>query len=155
MELLGILLSSTSARCSSHSDVDVSPAYFDLVPRLWPFLSHTISSVRKSSLKALLMLLGVDGGHRSLDTPSSSGQCDEMDSTGGTTETENTAEVKVHSGGWLKGVLQTLLCQIFQRFALEGLEDIRQLLHEVLYNGSLFVWTCNELILAGMGCRSL
>lgn len=32
---------------------------------------------------------------------------------------------------WLKAVLRTLLCQVFQRFALEGDEEIRQLLHEV------------------------
>jgi TATA-binding protein-associated factor len=120
MELMGTLLSSTLPLHSPTHQTPSSPApnvqavgYSNmhiLVPRLWPFLGHTIRSVRKSTLDALLTLLGL------------------KDSS---SPPEQECGVKVHEAGWLRVVLRTLLCQVFQRFALEGEPDIRKLLHKV------------------------
>lgn len=66
MDLLCTLLSHNPALFSTHQHqlqlLGGTPAgqptmLTTLVPRLWPFLSHTITSVRLSCLKALLTLL--------------------------------------------------------------------------------------------------
>lgn len=76
MELLCTLLSQNPSLFSTHHHADhhhhqllsgtssgaVQPTMLTLlVPRLWPFLSHTITSVRLSCLKALLTLFRADG----------------------------------------------------------------------------------------------
>ena len=123
MELMGTLLSSPSDSSPTPDstpspDLNSTPKGQEdlhaLVPRLWPFLNHMIGSVRKSSLRVLLTLLDLGDG-------------DPSPTVGG-----HQGEVKVQGVGWLRVVLRTLLCQLFQRFALEGDQEIQQLLHKVL-----------------------
>lgn len=128
MELMGTLLTSAPTRqtlsiqdpLSADKVHSGSAKMHNLVPRLWPFLSHTICSVRKFSLRALLILLDLNDSR----SPSANDMV--------TVASSNNQEVEVQGGGgWLRMVLQSLLCQLFQRFALEGEEDNRQLLHKV------------------------
>lgn len=193
MELMGTLLSSSmhlhspahsphpplSSPASNHAELPMTgqsgPSNLqNLVPRLWPFLSHTISSVRKSTLEALLTLLGLSEGENSiggsstegslaggasvggsstggssvaggsssqgssLEGPSSGGASSGVASVGGSSAGgvgAQDGEVKVQERGWLKAVVRTLLCQVFQRLALEGETDIRELLHKVRGRG--------------------
>lgn len=52
----GDLLMLLSSLLTFDSKYDCPQNLVDLVPRLWPFLSHSLSSVRKSVLEALLIL---------------------------------------------------------------------------------------------------
>ena len=94
-----------------------------LVPRLWPFLSHTNRSVRLSCLQVLLSLLesgqrkngGGGGGDRG---NIGSGDMD-------TSEVNEEGMGRSEAGEekrptWLGAVLQGALCHLFQRLALEG-----------------------------------
>lgn len=124
MELMCTLLSSSAPH--QQNSTPVQSNLHNLVPRLWPFLSHTISSVRRSSLRALLMLLKLD---REAPPPGGSGLSGPV-----TAIAEQGEEVKVQVMGewWLKGnLLRSLLCQVFQRLALEGVAENRELLHQV------------------------
>lgn len=51
------LLSSLISITTSNIDIPVISGLTELVPRLWPFFKHNISSVRLSSLKALNILI--------------------------------------------------------------------------------------------------
>ena len=100
-----------------------------LVPRLWPFLAHTISSVRRSCLTAILTILtcGQHGDVSKDETP--------MDISAGDGDSKNESGIVVSASAgrmtWLKEVLQNMLCHVFQRFALEGVEENRELIHKV------------------------
>ena len=99
MELLYTLMSRGRAGDSHLSDKE----YIELIPRLFPFLSHSISSVRTSCLCTLKKI--VELGY------------------------EHDNEVALH--GWLQPLLQDLLSQLFQRLVLEGLEDIVETAQQV------------------------
>ena len=111
-----------------------------LVPRLWPFLSHTSKAVRQSCLQVLLSLVNTgerettqDGKGRLVSTDRGCEQNHEgMEVSGGGVE-EDTERVKLQreAGGqagdkerntlpWLSGILQGALCHLFQRLVLEG-----------------------------------
>lgn len=132
-----------------------------LVPRLWPFLSHTNKTVRQSCLQVLLSLM----------KSRKQGQRGEPDRGGHTAEgTVETAVVKETCGRegecgpeiknidvqktadgylledykmdtrqpgkkecpqWLASILQGTLCQLFQRLALEGDNSNADLAHQV------------------------
>ena len=106
VDLLCTLLSSTSP---TSSQVTVGSGWSELVPRLWPFLSHAIGSVRSSCLRAVLTLLQREEGGRGMVEPG-------------------------EQVLWLRPLLQALLCHAFQRLVLEGEEGNRDLLHEVWLN---------------------
>ena len=126
MELMGTLLSPCPLSSHTPSHTPSVAALQDLVPRLWPFLSHSISSVRKSSLQVILLLLNyTDGPSAREHAPNAEDHTPSAEGGGGN------GEVRVQEVGWLKIILRTLLCQLFQRFALEGDSHIRQLLHKV------------------------
>ena len=99
MELLYALMSCGKAGESQLSDKE----YIELIPRLYPFLSHNIASVRASCLFTLTKL--VELGY------------------------EHDNEVAMH--GWLQPLLQNLLSQLFQRIVLEGLENIVETAQQV------------------------
>ena len=107
VDLLCTLLSSTSP---TSSQVTVGSGWSELVPRLWPFLSHAIGSVRSSCLRAVLTLLQREEGGRGMVEPG-------------------------EQVLWLRPLLQALLCHAFQRLVLEGEEGNRDLLHEVCVVG--------------------
>lgn len=57
MELLSILVVALSDKTAASGAQGVIGSLSSLVTRLWPFLSHTISSVRHSCVKTLLALI--------------------------------------------------------------------------------------------------
>ena len=79
------------------------------VPRVYPFLSHTISSVRSSSLLAIKSLLN----------------------SRATNQDGRTAV-------WVEEVLDSLVCELFQRLLLEGDETIRNSCLEVRVHVHVF-----------------
>ena len=153
---------SSSSSNSAHTP-GLGMELHNLVPRLWPFLSHTIGSVRVSSLNALLTLVNLrgegggegeggegegggegkesggergGGGGRGVTDSGEAGNKEE----GIKNEDAGKEEVKAEEGlrgegvggvAWLRVILQGLMCQIFQRFALEGDDKNRILLHKV------------------------
>jgi TATA-binding protein-associated factor len=54
MTLLAALVSHPDVRVDT---LDVGASVTSLVPRLWPFLSHNVSTVRKSALNTLHSLM--------------------------------------------------------------------------------------------------
>ena len=102
-----------------------------LVPRLWPFLSHRISSVRQSCLKALCILLKVGSSQLSQAGSLAGGEPVAMETEDGVIVSGVSRADKSAWPVWLGAILQSVLCQVFQRFALESEEDNRTLLHEV------------------------
>ena len=151
MELLCILLSCNPSVINSTTATDMQTSttvqatflqqsMATFVPRLWPFLSHTISSVRSSCLKVILTLLknsnedlikneGEGGGIEGREGEEGGGGGEGGDAGG----KEEGGGGGFGSGclGWLRENLQGMLCQTFQRFALEGEENIRGLVHQV------------------------
>ncbi|XP_068152549.1 TATA-binding protein-associated factor 172 [Drosophila tropicalis] len=94
-----------------------------LVPRLWPFLSHSTSSVRKSTLKTLITLTSED-------------KLINGDREGGVkTETE-AKQVKLNFGvnDWNWQLLQQALRHIYQRILVEPQESIQALARQVWSN---------------------
>ena len=73
------------------------------IPRVYPFLSHTISTVRSSSLSAIMNLVSTRAQRGAGETCS-----------------------------WMQELLDGLVCQVFQRLAVEGDEAIRTMCLEVL-----------------------
>lgn len=114
-----------------------------LVPRLWPFLSHTSKAVRQSCLQVLLSLVNTGERGTSQDITDVKGRlvstdrgCEQnhegMEVSGGGVE-EDTERVKLQREAegqagdkernvlpWLSGILQGALCHLFQRLVLEG-----------------------------------
>lgn len=134
MELMGTLLSSDRATFFFSPETPGARSCTTdlqcLIPRLWPFLGHNICSVRRSSLQALSVLLN-------LDKPSTTNAAIDGGDVGVFAEVQ-----RVNSSGsvgvnapegksWLRELLQPLLCQLFQRFLLEGDQENRELLLKV------------------------
>ena len=142
MELLCILLSCNPSVISSTTATDMQTSttvqatflqqsMATFVPRLWPFLSHTISSVRSSCLKVILTLL--KNSNEDLIKKEGEGGGGGGGEGGDAGGKEEGGGGGFGSGclGWLRENLQGMLCQTFQRFALEGEENIRGLVHQV------------------------
>ncbi|XP_062121564.1 LOW QUALITY PROTEIN: TATA-binding protein-associated factor 172 [Drosophila sulfurigaster albostrigata] len=93
-----------------------------LVPRLFPFLSHSTSSVRRSTLKTLLTL-----------TSSGESSLVKQKPENGKPETP---EMKLNFGvvDWNWQLLQQALRHIYQRMLVEPQADIQALAHQVWSN---------------------
>lgn len=89
-----------------------------MLPRLWPFLGHSSSSVRKATLQTLLTLTGDEGN------------------------SNNDQERWGDAGG---GVLQEALRQVFQRALVEHVANIQEMAERVWQN--LVVRSDLELLL--------
>lgn len=137
MELLSKLLTSSSPFSSSApSESDFSL----LVPRLYPFLCHSISSVRKSCLLTLKTILLYRD-------------------TGSVVDGSSSNDARVCT--WISPILQVLLCHLFQRLSLEENEEILQLVQEVseietlyCYNICISTCTCNLFQMAATVARN-
>lgn len=102
-----------------------------LVPRLFPFLSHSTSSVRRSTLKTLLTL-------------TSSGESDNKDIKPGeikmeldkasTNGKQEKLKINFGVGDWDWQLLQQALRHIYQRILVEPQADIQALAHQVWSN---------------------
>ena len=112
MELLSTILSQDTPT-TGHTPLLQPDSLTTLVPRLWPFLSHLITSVRLSSLKTLFTILNYSGYAPPLTDGVDNGL----------------AGVKGHE--WLRGMLGSVLHQVFQQLVLEGDEKARELAHQV------------------------
>lgn len=111
-----------------------------LVPRLWPFLSHSTSSVRRSTLRTLKTLTtnkssndGASTSHKSEDKhngnsslPSSMVADMDFDS--------KTLALNFGVQDWNAPLLQEALRHVYQRILIEPVEDIQELCKEVWTN---------------------
>ncbi|XP_043248205.1 TATA-binding protein-associated factor 172 [Colletes gigas] len=114
MGLLAAILSLPTARaCLTPQPLS------QVLPRLWPFLSHSSSSVRKATLQTLQTLTGDDGAH-----------------------TEDRKERWGEGGGF---VLQEALRHVFQRVLIEHVTAIQDIAERVWEN--LVVQSDLELLL--------
>ncbi|XP_055849413.1 TATA-binding protein-associated factor 172 [Episyrphus balteatus] len=101
-----------------------------LVPRLWPFLSHNTSSVRKSTLTTLKTLTqGTKGDEVHTQTPKS--ETDAKDEI-----SFDSKNLKLNFGviDWQPPLLQEALRHIYQRILVEPQWDIQELAKEVWMN---------------------
>ncbi|XP_017083593.2 TATA-binding protein-associated factor 172 [Drosophila eugracilis] len=95
----------------------------NLVPRLWPFLSHSTSSVRRSTLKTLITLTSAD---KVKSEPKDEDQVKE----------EKNEQMKLNFGvsDWKWQLLQQALRHIYQRILVEPQADIQALARQVWSN---------------------
>lgn len=124
-----------------------------LVPRLWPFLSHTTSSVRKSTLQTLKTLTqcnpiaSVEPGVAAATAAEPSNGNDTNQTTEATTTSANindlggvinvnATKLSLNFGvkEWPANLLQDALRHIYQRVLVEHLPDIQNLAEEVWVN---------------------
>ncbi len=103
MELLSTILSRDTPTSENHTPLLELDSLPTLIPRLWPFLSHLITSVRTSSLRALLTILNYS----------------------------RTSGDGVKGRVWLHGILDGMLSQLFQRLVLEKDKKARELAYQV------------------------
>lgn len=90
-----------------------------LVPRLWPFLSHQSSSVRRSTLQTLRKLTE---------------KRENLPTTSASTNGSETLRLNFGVQFWPALLLQEALRHVFQRVLVEHVEDIQSLVVEVWNN---------------------
>jgi TATA-binding protein-associated factor len=119
-----------------------------LIPRLWPFLSHSTSSVRRSTLQTLQTLTKNQTKIKTETTDDKSSvfgfsknndKCDiKLPAITGTitTATSTTNNLVLNFGvkDWPPMLLQEALRHIFQRVLVEHVPDIQQLVEHVWNN---------------------
>lgn len=113
---MGLLASILSLPTASNW-IEMEPME-NLIPRLWPFLSHPTSSVRRSTLQTLKRLT------------------DETDNPSLTSPSESGSSLHLNFGVryWPSGLLQEALRHIYQRVLVEHVEDIQCLVEDVWHN---------------------
>lgn len=119
-----------------------------VIPRLWPFLSHTTSSVRRSTLQTLKTLTEISTTNQSTSLITSNGNnaISESSTTSSAVKLENTVLEKVLINDnkslelnfgvkfWSPGLLQEALRHIYQRVLIEHIADIQLIVEEVWNN---------------------
>lgn len=115
-----------------------------LVPRLWPFLSHSTSSVRRSTLLTLQTLTGNNLKKDEADelNTNNTNTADLTSSSASITITCRTdmrfdsKNLRINFGviDWHAKLLQEALRHIFQRILVEPLQEIQKLAQEVWMN---------------------
>lgn len=92
----------------------------NLIPRLWPFLSHPTSSVRRSTLQTLKKLTDETNNSTRASTQ----------------QTEENQSLHLNFGVryWSSGLVQEALRHIYQRVLVEHVEDIQCLVEDVWGN---------------------
>lgn len=126
MGLLAAILSLPNA----HQWIKMEPMD-KLIPRLWPFLSHPTSSVRRSTLQTLKRL--TDETHNAIKNgsqPSSEPDETHVETNGNTTSLGLNFGVR----NWPAALLQEALRHIYQRVLIEHIEDIQCLVEDVWKN---------------------
>lgn len=94
-----------------------------LIPRLWPFLSHPSSSVRRSTLQTL----------KKLTDETNNQQASSKESTT-TSASDKPLELNFGVKHWPATLLQEALRHIYQRVLVEHIEDVQSLVEEVWKN---------------------
>lgn len=113
---MGLLAAILSLPDASHW-IEMEPME-NLIPRLWPFLSHPTSSVRRSTLETLKKLTDEA----------------ENDSTKPAVEGNSTMRLNFGVRYWPSPLLQEALRHIYQRVLVEHVEDIQNLVEIVWGN---------------------
>lgn len=104
-----------------------------LVPRLFPFLSHSTSSVRRSTLKTLLTL--TSSGDTVIKREAGEIKMEiEKSSANGKQEAEEALKLNFGVVDWSWNLLQQALRHIYQRMLVEPQADIQMLAHQVWAN---------------------
>nr|XP_026499034.1 TATA-binding protein-associated factor 172 [Vanessa tameamea] len=167
MALLAELMALPAAASELHP-IDLT----DVLPRLWPYLDHSTSSVRKATLQTLrtltrpLVTAGTNGQANG-NTESSETKCDTNntkcenagDGTKDKSEVKN-CEVKCDNGengqylNWTPELLQEAMRHIYQRVLFEHVHEIQEIAVQVWENilrhaalGTVLVATCPLLAL--------
>lgn len=110
-----------------------------LIPRLWPFLSHTTSSVRRSTLQTLKTLTknASSTDHTDVAKPEKNGNSVqlEVNSLKAIIKT-NTTNLTLNFGvkDWPAELLQEALRHVYQRVLVEHINDIQLIVEDVWYN---------------------
>ncbi|GAB0093033.1 TATA-binding protein-associated factor 172 [Sergentomyia squamirostris] len=94
-----------------------------LIPRLWPFLSHSSSSVRRSTLFTLKTL-----------TQTVNPENDHAGSSDGVKNPEEGLLLNISVKNWDAMLLQETLRHIYQRVLIEHVEDVQSLAEQVWNN---------------------
>lgn len=116
-----------------------------VIPRLWPFLSHTTSSVRRSTLQTLKTLTEISSTNNNISVINSESN-DSSDPTKSSVKLENTVLEKVLMSDnkslelnfgvkfWSPGLLQEALRHIYQRVLVEHIAEIQVIVEDVWNN---------------------
>ncbi|XP_058174842.1 TATA-binding protein-associated factor 172 [Anopheles ziemanni] len=125
------LLASILSLPSASSWIQMEPMSI-LVPRLWPFLSHCSSSVRRSTLQTLKTLtnntIAREGDKSAIESKENSGVLKVPDSE------DSKLVLNFGVKDWPPPLLQEALRHIFQRVLVEHVEDIQSLAEDVWNN---------------------
>lgn len=125
------LLSSILCLPNASTSIQMEPMA-KLIPRLWPFLSHSSSSVRKSTLKTLLTLT------QPIYEPAAAGSLGAScgGENGSATKSTNGGQMTINHGvrDWPTELLQESLRQVYQRVLVEHIEDIQDVAVKVWNN---------------------
>lgn len=128
-------------------DLQISHLFFRmepmslLIPRLWPFLSHSTSSVRKSTLQTLKTLTHYNSIVANQETETSNTNGKTFLSTDSTVALEklinvDSKKLSLNFGvkEWSSSLLQEAMRHIFQRVLIEHVPDIQTLAEDVWVN---------------------
>ncbi|KAH8347377.1 hypothetical protein KR059_009857, partial [Drosophila kikkawai] len=102
-----------------------------LVPRLWPFLSHSTSSVRRSTLKTLLTLTSV---HDQVKLEPKKEVEEKEENKDQVQADQQMMKLNFGVGDWKWELLQQALRHIYQRILVEPQADIQALARQVWSN---------------------
>lgn len=113
-----------------------------LIPRLWPFLSHTTSSVRKSTLHTLKTLTqcnaieATNGSNESVQSGSTMVLSEQSASDLSKIVNVNAKNLQLNFGvkDWPSTLLQESLRHIYQRVLVEHVSEIQSIAEEVWVN---------------------
>ncbi|CAG9584894.1 unnamed protein product [Danaus chrysippus] len=133
MALLAALMALPAAAAQLHP-IDLA----DVLPRLWPYLDHSTSSVRKATLQTLRTIT------RPLITTTSNGQNgDRNENNDAQNDIENSKEsdTQVVENGdsnnylqWTPELLQDTMRHVYQRVLFEHVDDIQEIALQVWEN---------------------
>ncbi|KAH8417214.1 hypothetical protein KR222_006412, partial [Zaprionus bogoriensis] len=101
-----------------------------LVPRLFPFLTHSTSSVRRSTLKTLLTLTSSDES----DVKREPGEVKQELEEASTNGKQEALKLNFGVADWNWQLLQQALRHIYQRILVEPQSEIQALAHQVWSN---------------------
>ncbi|CAH2106098.1 unnamed protein product [Euphydryas editha] len=158
MALLAELLALPAAATLLHP-IDLS----DVLPRLWPYLEHSTSSVRKATLQTLRTLtrpLVAANGQTNGSEDSTETNCDNTSETTSDTSHSKTSELKCDNSedgqylNWTPELLQEAMRHIYQRVLFEHVYEIQEIAVQVWENilrhaalGAVLVAACPLLAL--------
>lgn len=118
MGLLAAILSLPGVASTIHGN-----AFTNLIPRLFPFLSHSSTSVRKSTLQTM----------KTLTSPVDLNQNQDSDGLNGNSKQNITVTINGVKL-WSSELLQEAMRQLYQRVLVEHVEDVQTLVEEVWSN---------------------